>query len=252
MTQTDFFQGKGVFVTGGGSGIGRATALAFAERGARVAVADLSAQAGEETVALIKAMDGYAMFLPLDVADAAAVDAAVEETASRFGAIACACNCAGVPEGGGSILDSSAENWTRMMEINLRGTFHALQAELRAMRGGSGGSIVNVASRAGLAGAARSAAYSASKHGVVGLTRSAAIEFAAVGIRVNAVAPGLVETPFTRGRYGAKLNDLARTMNPMGRMAQPSEIAAAIVWLSSPAASFVAGVCLPVDGGALA
>jgi NAD(P)-dependent dehydrogenase (short-subunit alcohol dehydrogenase family) len=245
--------GKVALVTGGASGIGRAAAIAFARGGATVAVADADAAGGVETVKLIEThCDARAMFIQVDVTDAESVQAMVRSTVERLGALDMAFNNAGVPDRARSLHVSTQENWDRVMSVNLEGVWHCMKAELDHMLAAGKGAIVNNASRSGLVGVPSDGVYGAAKHGVIGLTKAAAIEFAAKGIRINAVCPGLVETALTRARFGDELAARAQTANPLGRMAQPEEIADAVVWLCSDAASFVVGVALPIDGGATA
>ncbi|CAN7698279.1 glucose 1-dehydrogenase [Paraburkholderia sp. SIMBA_054] len=244
---------KVALVTGGASGIGRATAIAFARIGTAVAVADADTVGGEETARYIEAhCDARAAFIKVDVSDGESVKAMVRSTVERFGALDMAFNNAGVPDRAASLHVSTQENWDRVMSVNLEGVWHCMKAQLDHMLVAGKGAIVNNASRSGLVGVPSDGVYGAAKHGVVGLTKAAAIEFAAKGIRVNAVCPGLVETALTHARFGDELLTRARLANPLGRMAQPEEIAAAVVWLCSDAASFVVGVALPVDGGATA
>jgi NAD(P)-dependent dehydrogenase (short-subunit alcohol dehydrogenase family) len=246
------FGGKVALVTGASSGIGRAAAIGFAGGGASVVVADRDADGGAATVEIIRQAGGTASFVAVDVTDAASTRTMCEQAVQLYGGLHCAFNNAGVPEGATSMLDADFDNWDRMMSINLRGVWNCMRVEIDHMLAHGGGSIVNTSSRAGLTGVPRSAIYGAAKHAVNGLTKSAAVEFASRGIRINAIAPGLVETTFTRGRYGDQLEAKARTMNPLGRMASPAEVAETALWLCSDAASFVVGVVLPVDGGAMA
>ncbi|WP_201764713.1 glucose 1-dehydrogenase [Vreelandella titanicae] len=246
------FRGKVALVTGGGSGIGRATALTFAREGAAVVIADADRQGGEETAAIIAERGGQVLFLCVDVTDPASVERMVATTVERFGGLDCAFNNAGIPDGSRSLLTSSQDNWNRVMAVNLEGVWHCLQAELNHMLKAGQGAIVNNSSRSGLVGVPSDAVYGAAKHGVIGLTRAAAVEFASQGVRVNAVCPGLIETELTRARFGDELANLAKMANPLGRMAQPEEVAEAVVWLCSDAASFLVGVALPVDGGSTA
>ena len=244
---------KVALVTGGASGIGRATAIAFARNGVTVAVADADSAGGEETVRYIETQcDSQAAFINVDVTDAESVNAMVRTTVEQFGTLDMAFNNAGVPDRAASLHVSTQENWDRVMSVNLKGVWHCMKAQLDHMLIAGKGAIVNNASRSGLVGVPSDGVYGAAKHGVVGLTKAAAIEFAPKGIRVNAVCPGLVETALTRARFGDELITRARLANPLGRMAQPEEIAEAVVWLCSDAASFVVGVALPVDGGATA
>ncbi len=247
-------EGKSALVTGGASGIGRATALAFAREGARVAVADILEDAAQNTVSEIKAMGGQALAIACDVTDDDAVKAMIAATADAFGGLDCAFNNAGiapyqVDAGGQKIADVAPEAWRRLIDVNLTGVWLCLRHEVAQMRAqGSGGVIINTASILGLIGSATSSAYVAAKHGVVGLTKTAAADHAEDNIRVNAVCPGYIETPMTEEtmrRRGERI--LARV--PMARMGKAEEIAEAVVWLCSPKASFVTGVSWAVDGG---
>ena len=247
-------EGKSALVTGGASGIGRATALAFAREGARVAVADILEDAAQNTVSEIKAMGGQALAIGCDVTDDDAVKAMIARAADAFGGLDCAFNNAGiapyqVDAGGQKIADVAPEAWRRLIDVNLTGVWLCLRHEVAQMREqGSGGVIINTASILGLIGSATSSAYVAAKHGVVGLTKTAAADHAEDNIRVNAVCPGYIETPMTEEtmrRRGERI--LARV--PMARMGKAGEIAEAVVWLCSPKASFVTGVSWAVDGG---
>jgi NAD(P)-dependent dehydrogenase (short-subunit alcohol dehydrogenase family) len=247
-------EGKSALVTGGASGIGRATALAFAREGARVAVADIMQDAAQRTVNEIKAMGGQAMAIACDVTDDDAVKAMIAATVDAFGSLDCAFNNAGIAPyqvnaGGQKIADVAPEAWRRLIDVNLTGVWLCLRHEVAQMRAqGSGGVIINTASILGLVGTATSSAYVAAKHGVVGLTKVAAADHAEDNIRVNAVCPGYIETPMTEEtmrRRGERI--MARV--PMARMGKAVEIAEAVVWLCSPKASFVTGVSWAVDGG---
>jgi NAD(P)-dependent dehydrogenase (short-subunit alcohol dehydrogenase family) len=247
-------EGKSALVTGGASGIGRATALAFAREGARVAVADIVQDAAQRTVTEIEAMGGQAMAIACDVTDDDAVKAMIAATVDAFGSLDCAFNNAGIAPyqvnaGGQKIADVAPEAWRRLIDVNLTGVWLCLRHEVAQMRAqGSGGVIINTASILGLVGTATSSAYVAAKHGVVGLTKVAAADHAEDNIRVNAVCPGYIETPMTEEtmrRRGERI--MARV--PMARMGQAGEIAEAVVWLCSPKASFVTGVSWAVDGG---
>jgi NAD(P)-dependent dehydrogenase (short-subunit alcohol dehydrogenase family) len=247
-------EGKRALVTGGASGIGRATALAFAREGARVAVADIMQDAAQRTVNEIKAMGGQALAIACDVTDDDAVKAMIAATVDAFGSLDCAFNNAGIAPyqvnaGGQKIADVAPEAWRRLIDVNLTGVWLCLRHEVAEMRAqGSGGVIINTASILGLVGTATSSAYVAAKHGVVGLTKVAAADHAEDNIRVNAVCPGYIETPMTEEtmrRRGERI--MARV--PMARMGKAAEIAEAVVWLCSPKASFVTGVSWAVDGG---
>jgi NAD(P)-dependent dehydrogenase (short-subunit alcohol dehydrogenase family) len=247
-------EGKSALVTGGASGIGRATALAFAREGARVAVADIMQDAAQRTVAEIEAMGGQALAIGCDVTDDDAVKAMIAATVDAFGSLDCAFNNAGIAPyqvnaGGQKIADVAPEAWRRLIDVNLTGVWLCLRHEVAEMRAqGSGGVIINTASILGLVGTATSSAYVAAKHGVVGLTKVAAADHAEDDIRVNAVCPGYIETPMTEEtmrRRGERI--MARV--PMARMGKAGEIAEAAVWLCSPKASFVTGVSWAVDGG---
>lgn len=244
--------GKVALVTGGASGIGRATALQFAQEGAAVVIADQNASAGEALVTEIVRAGGRALFISVDVCDEASVRAMVQTTVEIFGGLDCAFNNAGIPDGATSLLTSTQSNWDKVMAVNLEGVWHCMRAELDHMLKVGNGAIVNNSSRSGLVGIPSDGVYGAAKHAVIGLTKAAAVEFASRGVRINAVCPGLVETALTHNRFGENLQARAATANPLGRMAQPHEIAQAVVWLCSDAASFVVGVALPVDGGSTA
>ncbi|WP_435064463.1 SDR family NAD(P)-dependent oxidoreductase [Halobaculum sp. EA56] len=238
-------------VTGAGSGIGRATALRFAEHGARVAVADVDEAGAAETVERVRDAGGEAVAFAVDVSDEESVAALVEAVTEEFGGIDVAHNNAGIEGEGGPITEQSIENWDRVIDVNLRGVFLAMKHEVPAMRDRGGGAIVNTASVAGLVGAAGLTPYYASKHGVVGLTRSVAVETAEDDIRVNAVCPGVIDTPMVERFTGGDAAAVEETVSPqaMKRMGTPEEVADAVVWLCSDEASFVTGTALPVDGG---
>jgi len=247
-------QGKIVLVTGGGSGIGRAASLALAKEGAKVAVSDVVVAGGEETVRLIKAVGSEATFIKADVAKAAEVEALIKKVVETYGRLDCAVNNAGIEGAMASTVDCSEENFDRIIAVNLKGVWLCLKHEIPQMLKQGGGAIVNTASVAGLIGFQGLPAYVASKHGVNGLTKTAALEYAKQGIRVNAVCPGVIQTPmldrlFT-GQPGA--GETIAAMEPVGRLGKPEEIAAAVVWLCSDASSFVTGLPMAVDGGLIA
>jgi NAD(P)-dependent dehydrogenase (short-subunit alcohol dehydrogenase family) len=244
------FTGKVALVTGAGSGIGRATALAFAREGARVVVSDVASDGGNETVRLIEAADGEARFIATDVTRPDEVQQLIQRVVESYGHLDYAHNNAGI-DGGGLTHETSVEEWTRVISVNLTGVWLCMKHEIGQMLRQGGGAIVNTASVYGLVGAARSDAYVASKHGVVGLTKAAALDYAAHGIRINAVCPGAIQTPMT-AQYFADPEQRAQFIarhEPIGRIGEPEEVAAAVVWLCSDAASFVTGVAFPVDGG---
>jgi NAD(P)-dependent dehydrogenase (short-subunit alcohol dehydrogenase family) len=243
--------GRVVLITGGGSGIGRATALAFGREGGRVVVSDVSAEGGHETVERIVTAGGEAIFIGADVTDAAAVEALVQATVATYGRLDYAFNNAGIGGGnGGSTHEYPVELWGRVLAVNLTGVFLCLRAEITQMLTQGGGAIVNSASIMGLVGGG-STAYNAAKHGVIGLTKQAAVEYAQRGIRVNAVCPGFTETPMVQAIRARRpgFDERIATTTPMGRFGTPEEIAAAVLWLCSDAAAFVTGVALPIDGG---
>lgn len=250
------FSGKVALITGAASGMGRSTALAFAKAGASVVVADISADAGNETARLIGAAGGQATFIAVDVASAASVEALIAATVKRYGRLDCAFNNAGIQIECGRLADLSEAEWDKTIAVNQKGVFLCLKFEIAQMlRQGGGGAIVNTASIAGLRTEPMMSAYSSSKFGVVGLTRNAAAEYAADRIRINAVCPGAIRTPMLeRGiaRDPETLRPMVEQMAPAKRIGEPEEIAAAVLWLCSDLSSYVFGAQLPVDGGFLA
>lgn len=246
------FNGRTALVTGGSSGIGRATCLAFAGRGARVAVADVDSVGGSETVAQIGAAGGKAEFFKADVTDEGQVQQMVHDVVERFGSLDMAYNNAGVEGMRVRLHETSTEHWRTVMSVNVDGIFFCMKYELAQMLEQGGGVIVNASSTFGLAGGA-GGPYPASKHAVVGLTKSVALDYAENGIRVNSIHPGAIETPMIdRLRADPVLGEALATMHPIGRMGRPEEIAAAVIWLCSDEASFVTGHTLVADGGNLA
>jgi NAD(P)-dependent dehydrogenase (short-subunit alcohol dehydrogenase family) len=246
--------GKIALVTGGGSGIGRATALTFAREGAKVVVADVVVDGGEDTVGQIKAAGGEAMFVKTDVARAAEVDAVVTAAVATHGRLDCAFNNAGVEGMLQTTVEYGEAHWDRVLAINLKGVWLCMKYEIAQMLKQGSGAIVNTASAAGLVGFPHLSAYVASKHGVVGLTKTAALEYAKAGIRVNAVCPGGIRTPMLERAFKMMegFAEAAVASEPVGRLGQPGEIAEAVVWLCSDAASFITGVPMAVDGGLVA
>ncbi len=245
---------KIALVTGAGSGIGRATALVFAREGAKVVVSDIVVEGGQETVQQIGAAGGEAIFVKADVSQAADVEALIAQTVETYGRLDCAFNNAGIEGGVKPTIDCTEEEFDRTIAVNLTGVWLCMKYEIQQMLSQGGGTIVNTASAAGLVGFPGLPDYVASKHGVVGLTKTAALEYAKSGIRVNAVCPGVIQTPMVE--RGAQLSpgfdELAVSMEPVGRFGQPSEVGEAVVWLCSDAASFVTGIPMQVDGGLVA
>jgi NAD(P)-dependent dehydrogenase (short-subunit alcohol dehydrogenase family) len=244
-------QGKIALVTGGGSGIGRATALVLAREGAKVMIADYVPEGGDRTVKLIKEAGGDASFLHTDVSDPKQVEAMVNKTIETYGRIDCAFNNAGIEGRMADTVAATEENFDRIIAINLKGVWLCMKYEIPQMLKQGGGSIVNTASAAGLVAVEGLSAYNASKHGVVGLTRTAALEFAQKNIRVNCVCPGLINTPMVARMIdsgGMNEQDFIAA-EPVARMGKPEEIGEGVVWLLSDAASFVTGHPLAIDGG---
>jgi NAD(P)-dependent dehydrogenase (short-subunit alcohol dehydrogenase family) len=240
---------KVALVTGGASGIGRATALVFAREGAKVVVADLVAKGGKDTVRLIKKTDADAIFVKCDVSKAADVEAMVKKAVDTYGCLDCAFNNAGVGVMK-TTVDCTEEEWDHVISVNLKGVWLCMKYEIIQMFKQGSGTIVNTSSVLGLIGTQGFAPYIASKHGIVGLTKAAAMDCAQAGIRVNAVCPGSVLTPMNEPVLAdQQLKDSIQKMHPLGRFAEPEEIAEAVLWLCSDAASFVTGVAFPVDGG---
>ena len=245
---------KVALVTGAASGIGRAVALAYAREGAKVVVSDVQVAGGEETVALIRVAGGEAVFAAADVADPASGAALVQRAVQAFGRLDIACNNAGIGGELAPTADYPDAAWQQVIAVNLSGVFYGMKAQITQMLAqGSGGAIVNIASILGQVGFANAPAYTAAKHGVVGLTKVAAMEYGSRGVRINAVGPAFIHTPMIAGLEADPAGAQAlRELHPIGRLGEPAEVAELVLWLSSPAASFVTAAYYPVDGGYLA
>jgi NAD(P)-dependent dehydrogenase (short-subunit alcohol dehydrogenase family) len=244
-------QGKVVLVTGGGSGIGRATALKLAQEGAKVMVADYVPEGGERTVKMITDKSGTASFFLADVSVAKQVEAMVAKTVETYGRLDGAFNNAGIQGGMATTVETIEQHFDRTIAINLKGVWLCMKYEIPRMLNQVGGSIVNAASICGLVGFELLCAYNAAKHGVIGLTRTAALEYAAQRIRVNCVCPGVIRTPMVERVFdsGRLTEDQINAAEPIGRIGRPEEIAKAVVWLLSDAAPFVIGHPMTIDGG---
>ena len=249
--QDGSYAGKVAFVTGAGGGIGRATALAFAREGASVVVSDISEQSVRDTARRIDELGGGALAVACDVTRSEDVKAALDETIGTFGRLDVAFNNAGVENEVKPMADVTEEEWDRIVAINLRGVFLCMKYEIPLMLGQGGGAIVNTSSGAGVKGFPGGAAYVAAKHGVVGLSKSAALDYAASNIRINAICPGIIDTRMMDRVTGDTPEGRAAVISqePIVRMGTPEEIAAAVVWLCSEAASFATGHAMVVDGG---
>lgn len=244
-------EGKVAVVTGAAMGIGREAALIFAREGAAVAVADIDEDGGRQTVELVEAAGGQAAFVRCDVSVQTEVEAMVAFTVATFGGLDCAHNNAGIAAPMAPLADYPDDGWHRTLDIMLNGVYYGMKAEIPAMLARGGGAIVNTASGVGLVAYRHQAAYTASKHGVIGLTKVAALDYGAQGIRVNAICPGTARTPMVDEavRRQPSIDAHLKALHPIGRIGEAAEIAEAAVWLCTPAASFVLGVALPVDGG---
>jgi len=242
---------KVALVTGGGSGIGRATAVLFAQEGAHVAVVDLNLETAEETAQMIIDEGGQAFAFQADVSRAVDVQAMVGEVVARYGRLDCAFNNAGIEGGTVRTMEVEEADFDRIMAVNLKGVWLCMKYELEQMVAQSGGAIVNTASAAGLVGTHSMPVYAASKHGVVGLTRSAAVEYGRKNIRINAVCPAVIDTPMVQRGFETfpQFVETSIRVNPMRRLGQADEVARAVLWLCSDAASFTNGMTLTVDGG---
>jgi NAD(P)-dependent dehydrogenase (short-subunit alcohol dehydrogenase family) len=243
--------GKVAVVTGAAMGIGRASALCFAREGAAVVVADVDDEGGHDTVELVEASGGRASFVHADVTARAEVEAMIDHAVTTYGGLDCAHNNAGIAVPLAPLADYPDDEWDRALAVMLTGVYRCMKAEIPSMLERGGGAIVNTASGVGLVAYPHQAAYTAAKHGVIGLTKVAALDYGSQGIRVNAICPGTARTPMVDRAiaYDPSIDAHLKSLHPIGRIAEPTEIAEAAVWLCTPAASFVLGVALPVDGG---
>lgn len=250
---TESLAGKVAIVTGGGGGIGRETARVLAEKGARVVVADLSEEAGRETLEVMGAGDD-AIFVRANVADLDSMTALVCTTVDRFGSLDIAHNNAGIEFSGPDLADVTVEQFNKIITVNLTGVFISMKVEIPQMLAQGGGSIINTASSLGQAAIAHQSAYVTSKHGVIGLTRAAAVEYSDRGVRVNAILPGVIQTPMIDALEETHpgFKDALLAKHPIGRLGAPRDIAEAVAWLGSDAASFATGSLFNIDGGYLA
>lgn len=244
-------KGKSIIVTGGSSGIGQAAAFLFTENGAKVTIADVNGEDGESTVAEIGRRGGEAQFVRTEISNASEVEAMVQKAVARYGRLDGAFNNAGIPNAGKRLHELNEKDYLHCLAVNLNGVFYCLKYEIAQMLKTGGGAIVNTASVAGLICVPGTVEYTTSKHGLVGLTKAAAVDYGQDGIRVNAIAPGTVDTPlFRKGcEINPSLEEYCKKVHPIGRFSQSIEQAQTAMWLLSDAASFVTGAIVPVDGG---
>jgi NAD(P)-dependent dehydrogenase (short-subunit alcohol dehydrogenase family) len=252
---TGILEGRVALVTGAARGIGLATAKAFAEAGASVVVADRDAGSLGKATAGLRSAGYNAIGVTCDVTDKAQVKAMIAQAVDTYGRLDAAFNNAGVNSDSAPLLETDDDEFERVINVNLRGVWHCMKAELRQMTTQGSGAIVNCSSIGGMVGSKGRSAYSASKHGVIGLTRSAALDYANRGIRINAVCPGIIDTPMASAvtkNYDPEIVKAMIAREPIGRFGEPDEIASAVVWLCTPGASFMVGHAMAVDGGVLA
>lgn len=252
MKALNNFTDKVVLITGAGNGIGRATALAFAQQGASVVVADMSRSAGEETTALITQAGGIATFILCDVTKDQDVQSMVDGTIETYGKLDIAFNNAGIEIESSKLADGDEATYDKIMDVNVKGVWRCMKYQIPALLKQSNSAIVNTASIAGLGAAPKMSIYSASKHAVIGLTKSAAVEYGKKGLRVNAICPAVIDTEMFRRatENDPQKEQYVRSLHPVGRIGQPEEVAAAVLYLCSDLAGFTTGVALPIDGGA--
>jgi NAD(P)-dependent dehydrogenase (short-subunit alcohol dehydrogenase family) len=249
---SEAFEGKVVIVTGAAHGIGRSTCALFGEHGARVVAADIDEENGEQTAALVRDAGGEAVFVRTDVSEPADVERMVDTAVREFGRLDFAHNNAGIVGSGLPVPEYPIDDWNRGIGVMLSGVFLGMKYEIpRILEHGDGGAIVNTASGAGLVGFPGMCAYVAAKHGVVGLTKTAALEFATQGVRINSICPGTARTKMVNDWLGGDSENEAQVegLHPIGRIAEPREIAELVLWLCSDAASFMCGAAVPIDGG---
>ncbi len=247
------FNGRVAIVTGASSGIGRTSALFYARDGAKVVVSDVNKDGGQETVQLIQAAGGDAFFVKTDVSNPSDCEELVKKTVEKYGRLDLACNNAGIGGESNLTADYSVNGWQKVIDVNLSGVFYCMKYEIAEMLKTGGGAIVNMASILGQVGFASAPAYVAAKHGVIGLSRDAALEYAAKGIRINAIGPAFISTPLISALESnpEAYNNLV-ALHPLGRLGKPEEVAELVVWLSSNRASYITGSYYPIDGGYLA
>jgi len=248
----DLFRDKVVIVTGGSSGIGRATAVAFAREGAKVVVASRRAPESQETVRIIEALGSEGLFVKTDVTDEADVSALVQTTVEFFGKLDCACNSAGIAQYPSTFTDLGEDEFDQIMDVNVKGVWLSMKYEIAAMQHTGGkGSIVNISSVLGVVAYPGSPVYTASKHAVIGLTKAAALEYAKAGIRINAVAPGVIDTEMAAAfaKKDPDFKKFAQSAHPIGRIGTTKDVASAVLWLCSDSAAFVTGHTMFIDGG---